>query len=240
MHWTLSSGSSTSRCSSSAIATGMVHGKGCSAASSGSSPIPSALAAALLDDYRDGFPRACVLFPDAVGTLSSLRASGLKLGLITNGSVRMQSRKLECLALSPMFDTILISDAEGIHKPDPRIFQRAMARLGVRSWPGGLRGRPPRSRCRRSASCGNVVRVASRPRPIPGRRGRRRHRRTGRPAPVVGTGTKRPVGDPSVYNAAHVYPAPGAAAIAALVWVSSSRTGSITHLGTVGRAAPTA
>ena len=34
----------------------------------------------------------------------------------------MQSRKLECLALSPMFDTILISDAEGISKPDPQIF----------------------------------------------------------------------------------------------------------------------
>jgi putative hydrolase of the HAD superfamily len=93
--------------------------------------VPSGLAAALRDDYRDGFPHACVLFPDAVGTLSSLRASGLKLGLITNGSVRMQSRKVECLALSPMFDIILISDAEGIHKPDPRIFQRAMVRLGV-------------------------------------------------------------------------------------------------------------
>ena len=54
---------------------------------------------------------------------------GLKLGLITNGSIRMQSRKLQCLAVAPMFDTILISDAEGISKPDPRIFQRALERL---------------------------------------------------------------------------------------------------------------
>jgi FMN phosphatase YigB (HAD superfamily) len=46
-----------------------------------------------------------------------LRTSGLKLGLITNGSIRMQSRKLQCLALSPLFDTILISQAEGISKP---------------------------------------------------------------------------------------------------------------------------
>jgi putative hydrolase of the HAD superfamily len=43
----------------------------------------------------------------------------------------MQSRKLECLALSPMFDTILISDAEGINKPDRRIFHRALDRLHV-------------------------------------------------------------------------------------------------------------
>ena len=43
----------------------------------------------------------------------------------------MQSRKLECLALPPMFDTVLISDAEGVHKPDPEIFRRALERLGV-------------------------------------------------------------------------------------------------------------
>ena len=93
--------------------------------------LPADLAETLLSDYRAGFPGACLLFADAAQTLSSLRASGLKLGLITNGSVRMQSRKLECLHLSPMFDTILISDAEGISKPDRRIFHRALERLNV-------------------------------------------------------------------------------------------------------------
>ena len=95
------------------------------------SQLPSNTAHALLSDYRAGFPSACVLFPDAARTLASLRASGLKLGLITNGSVRMQSRKLDCLELTHAFDTILISDAEGISKPDPRIFHRAMERLNV-------------------------------------------------------------------------------------------------------------
>lgn len=93
--------------------------------------LPSDMAETLLKDYRAGFPSACVLFTDAVRILASLRASGLKLGLITNGSVRMQSRKLDCLALAPAFDAILISDAEGISKPDPRIFHRAMERLNV-------------------------------------------------------------------------------------------------------------
>jgi putative hydrolase of the HAD superfamily len=91
--------------------------------------LPPGLAETLLEDYRTGFPSACVLFPGTAQTLSSLRASGLKLGLITNGSVRMQTHKLECLALSPMFDTILISDAEGISKPDRQIFHRALERL---------------------------------------------------------------------------------------------------------------
>jgi putative hydrolase of the HAD superfamily len=93
--------------------------------------LPSVLAETLLNDYRAGFPSACLLFPDAVQALSSLRGAGLKIGLITNGSVRMQSRKLECLALSPMLDTILISEAEGIHKPDREIFDRALQRLNT-------------------------------------------------------------------------------------------------------------
>jgi len=93
--------------------------------------LPSALAETLLNDYRAGFPSACLLFPDAAQTLSALRASGLRLGLITNGSVRMQSTKLAYLALSPLFDTILISDAEGISKPKRQIFDRALERLNV-------------------------------------------------------------------------------------------------------------
>ena len=93
--------------------------------------LPSALAETLLNDYRAGFPSACLLFPDAAQTLSFLRASGLKLGLITNGSIPMQSSKLACLVLSPMFDIIQISDAEGISKPKPQIFHRALERLNT-------------------------------------------------------------------------------------------------------------
>lgn len=93
--------------------------------------LPAALADTLRSDFRAGFPGACVLFPDALSTLAALRAAGFKLGLITNGSVRMQSGKLECLALPVMFDTVLISDAEGVSKPDPAIFHRALERLGV-------------------------------------------------------------------------------------------------------------
>ena len=93
--------------------------------------LSSELAATLRRDYRDGFPGACVLFPEAARTLSRLRIDGFRLGLITNGSVRMQSRKLACLSLVPAFDAVLISDAEGVCKPDPEIFRRALDRLGT-------------------------------------------------------------------------------------------------------------
>jgi putative hydrolase of the HAD superfamily len=55
----------------------------------------------------------------------------------------MQSRKLECLALSPMFDTVLISEAEGIHKPDPQIFHRALERLNANPGQGVFVGDHP-------------------------------------------------------------------------------------------------
>jgi putative hydrolase of the HAD superfamily len=95
--------------------------------------VSSDLADTLLTDYRAGFPAACVLFADVRPTLAVLRAAGLKLGLITNGSVRMQSRKLECLSLAAQFDVTLISAAEGISKPQPAIFHRALERLDVDS-----------------------------------------------------------------------------------------------------------
>lgn len=91
--------------------------------------LPTDLAGTLLTDYHARFPSACVLFPDVLPTLTALRASGRALGLITNGSVRMQSGKLGCLFPASTFDAVLISEAEGVHKPDPEIFRRALARL---------------------------------------------------------------------------------------------------------------
>lgn len=55
----------------------------------------------------------------------------MKLGVITNGPTVWQSRKIETLGIAPLFDAILISDAEGVRKPDSRIFVRAMERCSV-------------------------------------------------------------------------------------------------------------
>ena len=69
--------------------------------------------------------------PDAVEVLNALRAAGLKTGIITNGSVAAQDAKISGLGLAPLMDVILISEREGISKPDPAIFQRALDRLDV-------------------------------------------------------------------------------------------------------------
>jgi putative hydrolase of the HAD superfamily len=93
--------------------------------------LPIEWSSTLLEDYRAGFPSGCVLFSDAAQTLAALRAAGLKLGLITNGSARMQRAKLRCLSLEAAFDTVLISEVEGVSKPDARIFRLALERLST-------------------------------------------------------------------------------------------------------------
>jgi putative hydrolase of the HAD superfamily len=56
---------------------------------------------------------------------------GVKLGIITNGSISEQSKKIEKLNIRSYFDSVIISDAVSIKKPDRRIFQLSLDELGV-------------------------------------------------------------------------------------------------------------
>jgi putative hydrolase of the HAD superfamily len=86
---------------------------------------------AWLADFEQQAWHSCVLLPDAIEVLSELRARGYKLGVITNGEDWSQARKLRVTGLLPLFDLVVISGNERIHKPDPQIFTRAAERLGV-------------------------------------------------------------------------------------------------------------
>lgn len=70
-------------------------------------------------------------FPEVIDTLQRLRAGRIKTGIISNGSSAVQEAKITQLGLSALVDTVLISEREGIRKPDPKIFHLALARLGV-------------------------------------------------------------------------------------------------------------
>jgi putative hydrolase of the HAD superfamily len=83
--------------------------------------------------FRSHYPDLCKLSTENLATLRTLRERSKKLGLITNGPTEWQSRKIECMGLAPLFDAIVISEAEGVRKPDPRIFERALERCGVRA-----------------------------------------------------------------------------------------------------------
>lgn len=86
------------------------------------------------DIYREfqfRFPEYSTLFPDAVDTLRTLRQRGYLLGIITNGPAVQQNRKLDVSGLRPLVDICVVSGDERVHKPDPEIFRRTAARLGV-------------------------------------------------------------------------------------------------------------
>lgn len=85
----------------------------------------------LLDDYLAQFPKHCIPFPGVVPLLEELKGSGIRLGMITNGFTDFQAGNIRALGIEPYFDEILISEREGLRKPDRRIFERALKRLGV-------------------------------------------------------------------------------------------------------------
>jgi putative hydrolase of the HAD superfamily len=90
-----------------------------------------ALGDRLLEHFRDTYSQFGKAFEDALPTLTALRARGIAVGLVSNGRVDTQQGKLRRLGLEPYLDVTLISEREGLRKPDCRIFELALERLGV-------------------------------------------------------------------------------------------------------------
>jgi putative hydrolase of the HAD superfamily len=90
-----------------------------------------ALGDAMIEDYARRFCTFAREFPGMNGTLQALRAQGLKLGIVTNGETEFQTRSIDALGLGALVDEVLISEREGLRKPDAQLFQRAAQRLGA-------------------------------------------------------------------------------------------------------------
>ncbi len=87
----------------------------------------------LLEDYLTHFKHHCTPFPNLVTMLDELKKKGLRLGLVTNGYGVFQNDTIKALEIKEYFDTILISEMEGLSKPDPLLFERAAERLNVKT-----------------------------------------------------------------------------------------------------------
>jgi putative hydrolase of the HAD superfamily len=85
----------------------------------------------LLQDYLSEFKNHCVPFPNLISTLDKLKSRDIRLGMITNGRGQFQLDNIRALGIEKYFDTILISEWEGIKKPDPEIFKRALKQLKI-------------------------------------------------------------------------------------------------------------
>jgi putative hydrolase of the HAD superfamily len=95
--------------------------------------LPGSLAAALTADFWDRYHSFCRGFPDVLPVLKELRERGLKLGVITNGVVRIQEPVIRHLGLADLLDVVLISEREGVRKPDRQIFERALRLIDLRA-----------------------------------------------------------------------------------------------------------
>jgi putative hydrolase of the HAD superfamily len=93
--------------------------------------LPQTLAGRLTTHFQEAYASFSRCFPEVPSALTDLRADGLKLGIITNGSTHMQEQKIHQLGLADLMDEVLISEREGLRKPEPQIFERALERLHV-------------------------------------------------------------------------------------------------------------
>ena len=75
-------------------------------------------------------PEHYALFPDALPALRELAAAGYALGIVSNFEAWLGTL-LERLGVLPLMRVVVVSGTEGVEKPDPEIFRRALGRLGV-------------------------------------------------------------------------------------------------------------
>lgn len=85
----------------------------------------------MLGFWYGEFHKFTVLMDGAKEVLSELRSRGLKLGIITNGSLRSQQAKIDRVMLRDYVDSIIVSGGVHIEKPNPRIFELALQELEI-------------------------------------------------------------------------------------------------------------
>lgn len=75
-------------------------------------------------------PHGWQVYPDTLPTLTALYAAGIKIGVVSNIGFDIRPL-LDAWGLSHLCDCVVLSCEVGCVKPDPKIFWRACAALGV-------------------------------------------------------------------------------------------------------------
>jgi putative hydrolase of the HAD superfamily len=94
---------------------------------------PALVVAAGVAAYHDTKFRELSPFPGVAELFADLRRAGVKVGIITHGLTVKQAEKLVRLGLVPHLDprAIFISDQIGVAKPNPKLYQTALEKVGV-------------------------------------------------------------------------------------------------------------
>lgn len=96
--------------------------------------LDDAQASAWFADYFEHYVAAWSLHDDALPALDALEAAlpGVRFGLITNGDLAFQGRKVEAVGLDARMERLIASGEVGVAKPDAAIFHAARDAFGVR------------------------------------------------------------------------------------------------------------
>lgn len=90
-----------------------------------------AMVACLEKAYWSNFYGPMRLYDGALRLLKRLRQRSVKLALVTDMTTAIQFEKIRRLNLETIFDVVVTSEEAGCEKPNPRIFEICLRRLGV-------------------------------------------------------------------------------------------------------------
>jgi len=98
----------------------------------GHAKVPGGLHEEIIDtlwEAHDRFGLWTVAIPGALSTVRQLREQGLRLGVVSNAEGQVE-RDLAAAGYEGLFHTVVDSALVGVEKPDPRIFEIALERIG--------------------------------------------------------------------------------------------------------------
>jgi 2-haloacid dehalogenase len=70
-------------------------------------------------------------FPEVAGVLLRLKAAGLRLAILSNGTPAMLAAAVEQAGLGGLFEAVLSVEEVGVYKPHPRVYQLALESLDL-------------------------------------------------------------------------------------------------------------
>jgi 2-haloacid dehalogenase len=89
-------------------------------------PLDEARRARLLKAYRE-----LATFPEVRDALATLKSSGIRLAILSNGSPAMLRPLVEHAGLGALIGTVLSVDPRKVYKPAPSVYRLAVERLRV-------------------------------------------------------------------------------------------------------------
>lgn len=81
------------------------------------------------ETYLDFLPQTCVLMDQAFEICQTLSQNG-RIGIITNGFEKVQTKRLSTSPLAPFISFVVVSEQCGYAKPDVRFFEYTSQKIG--------------------------------------------------------------------------------------------------------------